>query len=259
MSDELLIAHDAGVTTLTLNRPPLNLLTYPLLQQVAAALDEMEAREATRVVVIRGSGTRAFCSGADLNLVGERDPRGGDDWRALGSAIVDRIERFPKPVIAAVQGWCIGGGTALAWPADIRIAATSTRFRAGDVYLGMAPSWGLGSVRLVHYIGRNHTLDVMLLGEDISAEMAFSYGLVTRVVSDEGFDAEVTRVARKLAGAAPLPVRAIKEMVHAQYRDGPDRAALVEERWAKIIPASEDAREGVRAAREKRAPVFKGR
>jgi enoyl-CoA hydratase/carnithine racemase len=259
MTSELLLDHADRVSTLTLNRPPLNLLTLTLLQALGTALDELEHRDDTRVVVLRGAGTRAFCAGADLNVVGERGERGAETWREIGRHLVDRIERFPKPVIAGVQGWCIGGGTALAWPADIRVAAASARFRAGDVYLGMSPTWGLGMVRLVHYIGRNRTLDTMLLGEDITAAQAYDFGLVTKVVPDEGFDAEVTRIARKLSGAAPLPVRAIKEGVHAQYRDSPDRAALVEDRWARIVAASDDAREGVIAAREKRAPRFTGR
>ncbi len=256
---ELLIDHAGGVSTLTLNRPPLNLLTLGLLRDLHGALDAIETRDETRAIVIRGAGTRAFCAGADLRALGERDASAEDTWRELGRRLVDRIERFPKPVIAGVRGWCIGGGTAIAWPADIRIAATSAVFRAGDVYLGMCPTWGLGSVRLVHYIGRNRTLDTMLLGEDISGQQAYEFGLVTKVVPDEVFDAEVARVAAKLSGAAPLPVRAIKEGVHAQYRDSPDRAALIEDRWATIVGASADAREGVAAAREKRTPRFTGR
>ena len=259
MTSDLLIDHRGGVTTLTLNRPPLNLLTLPLLREIAAALETLRGREETRVVVIRGSGTRAFCAGADLKIVGERDEGSGGAWRAVGRGIVEAIEHFPKPVISAVRGWCIGGGTALAWPADIRIAASSAVFRAGDVYLGMSPSWGLGSVRLVHFLGRNRTLDIILLGEDVPAAQAYDYGLVTKVVPDDAFDAEVTRIADKLATAAPLPVQAIKEMVLAQYWDGPDGAAVIEERWVKIVGASDDAKEGVAAAREKRRPNFKGR
>src|SRR5579859_1927715 len=259
MTSDLLIDHRGPVTTLTLNRPPLNLLTLSLLEEFLAALEALREREETRVVVIRGSGTRAFCAGADLRIVGEREDGEGGAWRAVGRGIVEAIERFPKPVISAVRGWCIGGGTALAWPADLRIASSTAVFRAGDVYLGLSPSWGLGSVRLVHYLGRNRTLDLILLGEDVSAERAYDYGLVTKVVPEDQFDAEVERLADKLATAAPLPVRAIKEMVEAQYRDGPDRAALIEDRWFKIVGASEDAKEGPAAAREKRPPRFKGR
>ncbi|MCC6470132.1 MAG: enoyl-CoA hydratase/isomerase family protein [Alphaproteobacteria bacterium] len=261
MSDakELLIDHKGGVTTLTLNRPPLNLLTFSLLQGLARAFDDIETRDATRAVVIRGAGTRAFCAGADLKAEAEHDEGTSDRWREVGRGLIERIESFPKPVISAVQGWCIGGGTALAWPADIRVAAESAKFRAGDVYLGMSPNWGMGMVRLAHYLGRNRTLDIILFGDDVTAKQAYDFNLVSFVYPDATFDAEVARIADKMAGAAPLPVRAIKEGVLAQWRDSPDRAALVEERWRKIVAASEDFKEGPRAWREKRKPVFKGK
>ena len=157
-------------------------------------------------------------------------------------------------MVSAVRGWCIGGGTGLAWVADIRIAAESARFRAGDVYLGIIPTWSVGMVRLVHYIGRNRTLDLLLLGEDIGARQALELGLVSKVVPDADFDAEVGRDAARLASGAPLPMQAIKEAVRAQYRDTPDRAAVLEENWAQRILASQDAKEGMTAFKEKRKP-----
>ena len=259
MSDDLLVAHDGGVTTLTINRPPLNLMTLALLQDIVAALEMLEGRDETRAIVIRGAGARAFCAGADLKSGEENNAASSGAVRAIGMRMIDLIETHPKPVISAVQGWCIGGGTAIAWPADIRLAAASAKFRAGDVNLGMAPTWGLGNARLVHFLGRNRTLDVALLGDDISAQEAYDWGLVTRVFPDDVFDHEVARIADKLAGAAPLPVRAIKECVRAQYRDSPDRAMLITERWHALIHASEDVQEGIQAMVEKRKPVFKGR
>jgi len=259
MSDDLLISHEGGVSTLTINRPPLNLMTLTLLEEIVAGLDLLAARDVTRAIVIRGAGTRAFCAGADLRVVKETDPKSAGVMREVGIRMIDKIEEHPKPVISAVRGWCIGGGTAIAWPADIRLAAASAVFRAGDVYLGMAPSWHLGNARLVHYIGRNRALDASLLGEDITGQQAYEWGLVTRVFPDETFDAEVSRIAHKLAGAAPLPVRAIKESMRAQYRDSPDRAMQIADRWHPVIHGSEDAKEGVRAMLEKRKPVFRGR
>src|SRR5690606_38806641 len=137
--------------------------------------------------VITGEGTRAFCAGADLNDLKEADAHAAEEFRQIGLRLVDLMEEHPKPIITAVRGWCIGGGTPIAWAGDLRIVAESARFRAGDVYLGMMPSWGLGNERLVHYIGRNRTLDAILLGEDISAQQAYEWGFATRVVSDEAF------------------------------------------------------------------------
>lgn len=176
MSDMLLLEHDGGVTTLTLNRPPLNLMTLELLDRLVAALEALAQRDETRAIVIRGAGTRAFCAGADLKSGAEENPASASALRDVGMRMIDLIEEHPKPVITAVRGWCIGGGTAIAWPADIRLAAASAKFRAGDVYLGMAPTWGLGNARLVHYLGRNRTLDIALLGDDISAQEAYDWG-----------------------------------------------------------------------------------
>ena len=259
MSTDLLIDHDGGVTRLTINRPPLNLMTLSLLKDIVAALEMLKTRDETRCILIGATGTRAFCAGADLKTEDEGDPNRAAVTREVGMRMIELIEEHPKPVISAVRGWCIGGGTAIAWPCDIRLAAQSAKFRAGDVYLGLAPSWGLGNARLVHYIGRNRTMDASLLGDDITAQEAYDWGLVTRVFPDETFDAEVDRLAQKLAGAAPLPVRAIKETVRAQYRETPDRAMLLAERYHRTIHGSEDAKEGIRAMMEKRKPVFKGR
>lgn len=258
MATTLTVTHDGGISTLTLNGPPLNLITPAVLDELDAAFDELEKRADTRVVVLTGTGTKAFCAGADLGDEARHSADEGRAFRDHGRAIVDRIESFPKPVLGAVRGWCIGGGTGLAWACDIRIASESAKFRAGDVYLGMIPTWSLGMVRLVHYIGRNRTLDVLLLGEDIPARAALDLGLVSRVVPDDRFDAEVHAVAARLAGGAPLPFKALKEGVRAQCWDGMDRAARVEERWAQTILASHDVHEGITAFKEKRRPNFRG-
>ncbi|MBI1735651.1 MAG: enoyl-CoA hydratase/isomerase family protein [Candidatus Rokubacteria bacterium] len=258
MPTTLSLTHEGGISTITLNRPPLNLITPEVLDELDQAFDALETRDATRVVVLTGSGTKAFCAGADLGDEARHSAEAGRVFRDHGRAIVERIESFPKPVLGAIRGWCIGGGTGLAWACDIRIASESAKFRAGDVYLGMIPTWSLGMVRLVHYIGRNRTLDVLLLGEDITAGAALDLGLVSRVVPDDRFDAEVQRVAARLAGGAPLPFKAIKEGVRAQCWDGMDRAARVEEQWAQTILASHDVHEGIAAFKEKRRPVFRG-
>jgi enoyl-CoA hydratase len=254
----IVVGHDAGVSKITLNRPPLNLVSEEMMADLAAAFDQLEERAETRAVILAGAGTKAFSAGADLGDESSLTPERGRGFRESGRRIVERIETFPKPVVSAVRGWCIGGGTGFAWVADIRIAAESAKFRAGDVYLGIIPTWSVGMVRLVHYLGRNRTLDLLLLGEDIDAPAALTLGLVSKVVPDARFDEEVARVAQRLAGGAPLPIRAIKAAVRAQYRDTPDRAAVIEEYWAQRVFGSHDAHEGIAAFKAKRRPAFTG-
>jgi enoyl-CoA hydratase len=252
------LQHQGGASTITLNRPPLNLVTMTMLEEIQAAFDLLESRRETRAVLLVGKGTRAFCAGADLNREDADSPAAARDFRDAGRRVVERIESFPKPVVSAVRGWCIGGGTGLAWPADIRIASTTAKFRAGDVYLGIIPTWSVGMVRLVHYIGRNRTLDLLLMGRDVGAEQALALGLVSMVVPDDAFEAETAAVMERLASGAPLPFQAIKEAVRAQARDNLDRAAVLEEQWAQRIRASHDAHEGTSAFLEKRKPQFRG-
>ena len=259
MSGTIDVSHEGAVSTLVINNLPLNLLSVEMLQQLIDHLGTLEARDATRAIVIRGAGTRAFSAGANLNDQSEFNENDARQLRVVGRQVVDRIETLAKPVITAIDGWCIGGGTGIAWIGDIRIASDRARFRAGDAYLGIIPTWSIGMVRLVHFLGRNRTLDLLLLGEDIDAATALELGLVTRVVPAADFDAEVARVAKRLSGAAPMSVRAIKQAVRAQYRDTPDRAALLEEEWCTRIWASHDKDEGIDAFRAKRAPVFLGR
>ena len=251
------VHHFGGASRVTLDRPPVNAVTVPLLEELLHALNELEARPETRCIVLAGAGSKAFSAGADI-ADARRQAHGNTSFRGLGRAALERIETHPKPVIAALRGWCIGGGFALAMACDVRIASTTARFRTGDAYIGVVPSWGMSLTRLVHYIGRNRTLDMLILGEDLSAEQAAALGLVTRVVADDAFDAEINRVAARVASGAPISFRAIKEAVRAQYWISPPAAQELETRWAELNDASHDAAEGKAAFRERRPPLFTG-
>ncbi|HEX3169107.1 MAG TPA: enoyl-CoA hydratase/isomerase family protein [Burkholderiales bacterium] len=251
--ETLRVEHVGGASWITLDRPPVNAVTVQLLEELLHAMDMLEKRDQTRCIVLAGAGTKAFCAGADLSGTGSNER-----FRALGRAVLDRIETHPKPIIGALRGWCIGGGFALAMACDVRIASTTAKFRTGDAYVGVVPSWGMSLTRLVHYIGRNRTMDMLILGEDLSAQQARELGLVTRVVAEDTFDAEVAQLAARVASGAPISFRAIKETVRAQYWESPPAAREIETRWAELNDASQDSQEGKAAFREKRAPVFKG-
>ena len=258
MQNSIRVSHAGAVSTVVIDRPPLNTVTPAALVELVAAFAALEVREETRAIVLTGAGTRAFCAGASLDHKPKREGGEGQGFREAGRALIRRIETHPKPVIAAIRGWAIGGGFAIAMACDVRLAAESAKLRTGDAYIGIVPSWGMSLVRLVHYIGRNRTLDMLMLGEDISARAAVELGLVTRAVPDESFEAALAALASRIAAGAPLVFRAIKEAVYAQYQEGAAAALELETRWSKATEHSFDAEEGIAAFKEKRKPRFKG-
>jgi len=246
-----------GVSRVVIDRPPMNAVSPELLEELIDVFDMLAKRHETRCILLTGAGERAFSAGADLKATstdGDLPTR----FRDLGRALLDKIELHPKPVVAAIRGWCIGGGFAIAMACDVRLASSTAKFRTADAYVGVVPSWGMSLTRLVHYIGRNRCMDMLMLGDDIDADAAFKLGLVTSVTPDKAFDGEVERVTTRLASGSPIVFRSIKEAVRAQYWDSPAAARIAELRWSEISSASEDYKEGRRAFAEKRAPVFTG-
>ena len=253
------LEHQDGVSSVTLNRPPLNLITMTMLEELQAAFNLLEARRETRALLLVGKGPRAFCAGADLTqevrahaLGRPRFPRGGP---ARGRAHRELPQAGRLRRARLVHRRRHRARLAGRHPHRVLDGQVS---RAGDVYLGLIPTWSVGMVRLVHYIGRNRTLDLLMLGRDIDAGRALELGLVSMVVPDDAFERETAAVMQRLASGAPLPFQAIKEAVRAQARDGLDRATLLEEEWSQRILASSDAHEGMTAFLEKRKPKFRG-
>ncbi len=258
MSDELvLIERRDRIATLTLNRPPMNPMSNRMFDAIHAALADIEQDRAIRCIILTGSGDRAFCAGADIreesSFTTEADSAA---FRSYGRRTLERLETCAKPLVAAIQGYCIGGGTAIAWSCDIRIAAENAVFRAGDAYLGLVPSWGMGLTRLPRLVGRNRALDILLLGENFSAATALDLGLVTRVVPTERLRAEATAVAERIAKASPRAILATRRAVNFNIRHGWDEMVRYEEELCREVFAHPDAAEGPRAFMEKRDPRF---
>jgi enoyl-CoA hydratase/carnithine racemase len=255
--DFVLVERDERTATITLNRPPFNPLSTKMVDALHRALDEIERDRALRAVIVRGAGERAFCAGADIREESRfKEAAVAKAFREYGHTTLDRLEHFPKPTIAAIQGWCIGGGTALGWVCDIRLAAENAVFRAGDAYLGIVPSWGMGLLRLPRLVGRGNALDLLLLGENFNAARAYELGLVSKVVPTATLFDEARAVAARLAKGSPQALAAIRKAVAYSLRHSWDEMVKYEEELCAQVFAHPDAHEGTSAFLEKREPRF---
>jgi len=257
--ENLLIERDEAVLIVTINRPTvLNALSAPLLAELSQAIDEARDDESIRVVVVTGAGEKAFVAGADIKELSVQTPVAGRDRARRGQALFDRIERLGKPVIAAVNGFALGGGCELAMACTIRLASDSAKFGQPEINLGLIPGYA-GSQRLPRLVGRGRALELLLTGAQISADEAFRIGLVNRVVPAAQLLTEARALARTLAAKAPVAVRYILDAVagglEMSFADAQDYEATL----FGLIASTDDMREGTRAFLDKRKPAFQGR
>ena len=260
MSDEpyVLVERDEArhVALARFNRPKqLNALNGEVMDQLCVALEALDRDDAIRVMVVTGS-ERAFAAGADIGEMATASPI--DMLRGNRIAQWDRVRRIGKPVIAAVAGWCLGGGCELAMALDLIVAAESARFGQPEINLGVIPGAG-GTQRLTRAIGKSAAMEMILTGEPIDAREAHRLGLVARVVPNELLVEDALALAARIATKSPLALRLAKEAVNTAYEMSLTDALAHERRLFYLLFASEDQKEGMAAFLEKRAPDFKGR
>ena len=257
--ENLLVERDAAVLVVTINRPKvLNALNAATLEELAAVFDTARTDGTVRAVVLTGAGEKSFVAGADINELAVETPVSGREHARRGQALFDRIERMGKPVIAAVNGFALGGGCELAMACTIRLAADTARFGQPEINLGLIPGYA-GSQRLPRLVGRGRALEMLLTGDPISAQDAWRIGLVNRVVPAAELMPAARQLAQALASKPPVAVRYLLDAVAGgldmRLDDGQDYEATL----FGLVSATEDMREGTRAFLEKRKPEFKGR
>ena len=257
--DNLLLERDAAVAILTLNRPKvLNALNSQTLTELANAMAACKDDAGVRAIVLTGAGDKSFVAGADINELAALSPVEGKEHARRGQQIFDAIEQLGKPVIAAINGFALGGGCELAMACTLRIAADTARFGQPEINLGLIPGYA-GSQRLPRLVGRGVALELLLTGDMIGAQRAYEIGLVNRVVPAADLMTEATRVAHTLAAKAPIAVRYILDAVH-QGLDSPfAQGEYLETSLFGTIASSEDMREGTTAFLEKRKAVWQGK
>jgi enoyl-CoA hydratase len=257
--DNLLLERDGGVAVLTVNRPKvLNALNGPTLDELRRAILDLKQDDAVRAVIITGAGEKGFIAGADINELAVQSPTGGREHAMKGQQVLDLIEHMGKPVIAAINGYALGGGCELAMACTLRIAADTAKLGQPEINLGIIPGYG-GTQRLSRIAGRGRALELLLTGDQITAQEAHRLGLVNRVVPAAELMAEARKLAATLASKAPMAIRYILEAVHKGLEMPFPQAEVFEATLFGLVSSTEDMREGTKAFLEKRKAEFKGR
>ncbi len=243
------------VATLTINAPPANALTPDLLQELDETMDSLRGDQAVRAVVVTGAG-RVFIAGADIRILAAiSSGREGTDMALRGQGILNKLERFDKPFIAAINGACLGGGLELAMCCHIRLAAEGARLGQPEVNLGIIPGFG-GTQRLTRLIGPSKATQLILTGDTISAQEAKAVGLVSEVFPPEDLLRQAQGLARKIASKSRVPVRAALQAIREADELPLGEGLVLEARLFGETCDSEDRKEGTRAFLEKRQPRF---
>jgi enoyl-CoA hydratase len=258
--EDISVSIEAPLAIVTLDRPHvLNALRSQLLEELSIALDDLDRDENVRAIVLTGSGPKAFAAGADIGELNALANAGeGAGQARKGQALTRAIERMRTPVIAAINGYALGGGCELAMACDIMIASSTAKFGQPEVNLGLIPGYG-GSQRTTRLVGKGMAMYLCLTGETIDAAEALRIGLVQRVVEPDALVDEARRIATAIASKAPLAISACKRAINAGAHLSIDDALDLEALEFGLLVNTEDIAEGTGAFLEKRKPQWKGR
>lgn len=256
--ETILVERRDRVAIVTINRPEKrNALNIQTRAEGAAVLDELRADDSVRVVVLTGAGDKAFIAGADIAEFAERTALQQREVM-LDRSLFNAIDSFPKPIIAMVNGYCLGGGCEVALACDLRIASDKASFGQPEINLGIIPGGG-GTQRLTRLVGEGKAMEMILTGEIINPDTAFAIGLVNHVVPADQLETKTMDIANRMAEKSPIALRLAKESVKLASRSNLDEGLRREVDLFALCFSSEDKDEGVKAFLEKRKPEFKGR
>jgi enoyl-CoA hydratase/carnithine racemase len=249
-----------GLTAyVTVNRPKvLNALNTPTWTDLQAAFEDAKADASVKGVILTGAGDKAFIAGADISELADVDAYGAEESSRFGQSVLDFIENLGKPVVAAINGFALGGGCEMAMACTIRIAAEHAKFGQPEVKLGLLPGGG-GTQRLPRLVGKGRALQLILTGETISAQEAYRIGLVNEVVPAAGLIDRAEAILKHIAANAPIAVKFSLEAVNRGLETSQSEGLALEASHFGICAATEDKKEGTSAFLEKRAAKFRGR
>ena len=254
----LIVERDGPITIVTINRPQvLNALNAPTLDELRRVVVSLKSDVDVRAVVVTGAGEKAFVAGADINELAVQTPTGGREHALAGQHVLDVIESLGKPVIAAINGYALGGGCELAMACTLRLAAETAKLGQPEIALGILPGFA-GTQRLPRLVGKGKAMELILTGATISANEAERIGLVNRVVPAADLMGEARRLAKLLASRAPIAVQYIIAAINEGLEMPFAEACVYEATLFGLVAATKDMREGTRAFLDKRKPEFKG-
>jgi enoyl-CoA hydratase/carnithine racemase len=254
--ETLVVERDENIGVITLNRPPANPINLTVLNELEAVLNEFEKDKAIRALVITGGGEKSFSAGVDVKTGGTPE---GEKAMAKGQVVFSQIEKYPKPVVAAINGFALGGGCELSMACHFRVIAEAEKVFMGqpEINLGIIPGWG-GTQRLPRLVGKTKALEMLLLATRVGAAEALRIGLVTKVSKPEELMKDAKELAKALAKRAPIAVQVILDAVTRGMETTTDEGIKIELAGSQRVAKSKDAMEGMVAFIEKREPNFTG-